>query len=273
MSDLQNLWGVYQSDEDTSLQATASNMKFGLNQNVLLTRFEYTNLTGAGNTEGNPAIIVEFNINGTVKNTRIYDPTVEGGKVYYRGKQVLDANSPDYQAGKIEAIKQAKALVTHYVKASGKTEEQVKAAFSTGITSFAGLAQVASSLLQDVIVSKKPLDLFLQYQNKIQGNATQTFLDIPGNLAYGSFVTPHMPAVGEWKEENSWVEKDESGNDIAKSGIRYVDEAGNVHRFHRDETFTKAKVASQQTKADANTSAMNTTASAGTSNAAKAAWD
>lgn len=271
--DIANLWGGYQSDEDKSLKVTASNLAFGLNQNVVLKKFEYSTLTGSGGSEGNPAIIVEFSINGTDKNTRIYDPTVPGGKVFYRGKQVMDTNSPDYAAGLGDAVKLAKALITHYIKASGKSEEQIQVAFSAGVTSFADLARIASTILADVIVTKKPLDLMLQYQSKISGSADQTYLDIPGNLAYGSFVTPHETPSDEWREENKWIEKDEAGNDISKSGLRYVDGSGKVHRFERDETFMKSKVATIQHKGNAMASGSPVPSTAGTANPQKATWD
>lgn len=270
MSEVQNMWGGYQSDQDDSLKVTGANTKFGLNQGVKLTRFEYSTLTGSGGSEGNPALLIEFDINGSSKNTRIYDPTVPGGRVYYRGVQQMDPNSEDYKAGLTEAVKQAKANITHYVKASGKTEEQIKAAFSVGINSFADLVKAASNLLTDTINKKSPLDLFLQYQPKISGNADRTYTDIPGNLAYGSYLTEHMKPVGEWKEERVWEEKDEAGNVLSKTGLRYVDNEGNVHRFQKDETFMKAKVSSEQTKADvAQVSGMNTTS---VTNAAQAAW-
>lgn len=249
-----NLWGGFQSDEDKSLQITPSNLEFGLNQRVLLTKFEYSTATGQGGSEGNPALIIELSVNGTARNTRIYDPTVPGGKVFYRGKEVLDRNSPDFEAGLKDAVKTAKSLITHYVKASGKTEEQIQAAYAAGVNSFADLVRISSGLLAETIATKKPLDLFLQYQPKITGSAEMTYLDIPSNLAYGSFITPHTPPVGEWVAENKWVEKDENQNDVVKTGLRYVDGAGNIHRFHRDENFMKSKVATQQLKSAMNAS-------------------
>ena len=77
-----------------------------------------------------------------------------------------------------------------------------------------------------------------------------------------------MPAVGTWKEQRNWEEKDEAGNMIQKTGIRYVDDAGNVHRFQRDETFLKAKVANQQ---NSNQNAMGGAPTPQT-HAAKGAW-
>lgn len=243
----ENLWGGYVSDTDPSLSFQSSNLKFGLNSKVFLTKFEYSTATGKAGAEGNPALIIEFNINGTNTNIRKYDPTVPGGKVYLRGKEVLDTNSTDYKLGLQEMVKQVKAYITHYLKAAGKTEEQIQAIYAVA-TNFQTLVTGAQASMAPVIAGRVPFDLFLQYQGKL-GDADRTYLTIPESLLYGALVTAHTPAQGgEWTEEKSWVQKEADGSEIAKTGIRYVDGAGNVHRFDRDENFTKSKVATMQTK-------------------------
>lgn len=257
MSTEQNLWGGYVSDTDPSLGFQTSNLNFGLNQKITLTKFEYSTATGKGGAEGNPALIVEFDINGTSKNIRKYDPTVPGSKVYYRGAEVLDTKSPDYMAGLQENIKATKAYVTHILKAVGKTEEQIQAIYATA-TSFQTLMTSAQAAIQPAILAKQPLDIFLQFQRKITGDADRTFLDIPESLTYGAFLCAHIPAQGgEFKEEQSWTESQAEGGAVVKTGLRYVDGAGNVHRFERDENFMKSKVATVQTKVGATPNANN----------------
>ena len=271
MNTAQNMWGGFQSDEDESLKISPSNLEFGLNERVVLTQFEYSTKTGSGGSEGNPALLINLNVNGTDRNTRIYDPTIAGGRVWYRGKEVLDRNSPDFAAGTAEAVKQAKSNITHFIKASGKTDEQIQVAFSAGITSFADLVRIAAGLLAETIASRKPLHLFLQYQPKITGSAEQTYLDIPNNLSYGAYLCAAIPAVGSWKAQTTWVEKDENQLDTTVSGLRYVDDEGNIHRFTRDEGFMKSKVASIQTKG-AITPGNPTPVTPGQAEPKKAAW-
>lgn len=268
----ENLWGGYVSDTDPSLQYQSSNLKFGLNSKVVLTAFEYSTATGQGGTEGNPALIIKIDVNGTERNVRKYDPTVPGGKVYYRGKEVLDKNSPDYTAGLQEAVKATKAYITHFLKATGKTEEQIQAIYATA-TNFQSLVTAAQAAILPSITGRQPLDLFLQYQGKIK-DGKQTYLEIPETLLYGGFITAHMaPQGGEWTEERNWVEKQADGSEVAKTGIRYVDGAGNVHRFDRDENFIKSKNATLQTAVGGPSIPGNPTpVTPTTSNPAQQAW-
>ena len=242
----ENLWGGYVSDTDPSLGVQSSNLKFGLNTRVLLTGFEYSTATGKAGSEGNPALVIKIDVNGTERNIRKYDPTIPGGKVYHRGVEVIGSNSPDYAAGLQEAVKQVKAFVTHFLKATGKTEEQIQAIYATA-TNFQSLITAAQTAIQPSIAGKVPMDLFLQYQSKITSGQDRSYLEIPTSLLYGAFITAHIPPVGEWKEETSWSEKQADGSELMKNGIRYVDNSGNVHRFDRDETFMKSKNATMQT--------------------------
>lgn len=244
----ENLWGGYVSDTDPSLGVQSSNLKFGLNTKVVLTAFEYSTATGTGGSEGNPALIIKIDVNGTERNVRKYDPTVPGGKVYYRGKEVIDTNSPDYTAGLQEAVKQVKAYVTHFLKATGKTEEQIQAIYATA-TNFQSLITAAQTAIQPSIAGKVPMDLFLQYQSKITSGQDRSYLELPTSLLYGPFICAHIAPTGEWKEELTWTEKQPDGSELAKQGLRYVDNSGNVHRFDRDENFMKSKNATMQTTA------------------------
>ena len=263
----ENLWGGFQSDEDESLKVKAyDGVVFGLNQKAVITKFEYSTLTGSGGTEGNPAIIIELKVSGSDVNTRIYEPG--GNKVYYKGKEVTDKNSDDYKLGLQQAVKNAKGLITHYLKAVGRTENEITTAFSNGITSFADLAKVATSMMADAITQKKPVDVFMHYQANIRGAAEKTYLELPGDLSFGSFITAHQAPVGEWKEVREWEDKTEDGL-VIKKGLKYVDNTGTYHRFDRDEAYMKGKRASQQTLAGM----ANPSSPSGTASAAQAEWD
>ena len=255
----ENLWGGFQSDEDDSLKVQSYNgPSFGLNQKAVITKFEYSTLTGAGGTEGNPAIIIELKVGENNVNTRIYGL---GDKIYYGGKEVTDKNSEDYAKGVKDTIKSIKALITHYLKAVGRTEQEVNTAFSNGITSFADMAKVAQSLVADAITQKKPVDLFMHYQASIKGTADKTYLEIPNSLMFGSFITAHQAPVGEWKEVKEWEEKEEDGL-VVKKGLAYVDNSGNYHRFQRDEAYMKGKRATQQTLSGGHAAAPSASTSA-----------
>lgn len=252
---VENIWGSFISDEDKSIVASGSSVKFGLNSKVFLTRFEYTTKTGKGGSEGNPAVIIEFDINGTNKNTRIYDITAEGAKIYSRttGAEILDKKSEEYQKELSRKAAEIKGVFTHFLKASGKSEENIKAAYAKA-TDFKSLAQIVEAGMKETITKRVPLDLFMQYQYKIQGTADKTYPEIPTSVVFGAFVTPHME--GNWKEENEWVEE-QDGVSLHKKGLRYVNEKNEVHRFVRTEAFFESKVSKQQTKDSAGASQAN----------------
>lgn len=248
MSQQLNLWvNSYQSDEDSSLKGQFTSINFGLNSKVLLTKFAFAKDLGYNkNQEG---IDIEFNVNGTtVKYISILNPE-QDEKSYFKGVEVLDRNSEDFKNGLMEAAKTRRGVITHYLKAAGKTDADLQVLYS-GILGWTDFLQKASDIVTaSAVATKKPLDLFMQYQRSIKGTADKTYLEVPSSLVYGPFVTAHIPAVGgEWKAEHSWTEVEPSGETVAKTGLRYVDGVGNVHRFDRDENFMKSKAAFQQTK-------------------------
>lgn len=241
----ENIWGAYQDDQDQSLKIKAyDGFVFGLNQKVLLTRVEFSTLTGSGGTEGEPALLIFFKQGEAEINTRIYKP---GNKVYYGGKEYTDKNNENYKKGLAEAIKSIKAFFTHLLKSVDRTSDEITTAISSA-TSFESLAKIVSTLCTDAINSKKPLDIFLHYQANIKGSADKTYLEIPTSLNFGSFFNSHIVPVGEWKEEREW---EEEGKKV--KGLRYVDNNNNVHRFTRDENYTKSKRANQQTSTSSST--------------------
>ena len=243
MSQVENLWGGFQSDEAKELQGgNFDGLVFGLNEDVKIAKFEYTTKTGKGGAEGNGALDITLVVNGAEKNTRIYEPG-GNGIVYFKGKPVSDQKSEDYLQGLRQGIVLAKGLITHYLKALGYTEEQLSKNLSTA-TSFQSLCEKAAVAVKKHL-NKTPLNLFAHFQASIKGDATQTYLEIPENLAYGAFLTPAYEAKnGSWEAQNEW--ETEEGKKV--KGLRYVDGDGNVHPLQRDENYMKSKRASKQTK-------------------------
>lgn len=236
-------WGGYQSDEDKALSAgTGSSIKLGLNPNCTLKTFAYSTKTGQNNTEGNPAICITFDINGQEVNTRIYAP---GQKVYYKGKEITDFNSPEYLEGLKQQVALTKGLITHYLKALGIPEAQLQANLSNVAPGFEPLAQVACQAAAQFMGTAK-IDVFAHYQASLGKNAEKTYLEIPSDLAYGAFLTPSTPNA-EWTETDSFTVQTPEGA-VVKKGLAYVNAQGQYHRFVRDEAFLKSKRATQQTK-------------------------
>lgn len=239
----ENLWGGFQSDEAKELQGSFDGLVFGLNEKVQISKFEYTTKTGAGNTEGSPALDITLVVNGTEKNTRIYEPGANG-TVYYKGKPVTDKNSEDFTLGLRQGAILAKGLITHYLKSLGYTEEQLTKNLST-VKSFQELCTKSASAVSKHL-GKTEINLFAHYQNSIKGSATQTYLEIPENLAYGAFLSPAFEAKGgSWEAQNDW---EENGKKV--KGLRYVDGEGNVHTFKRDKSYMEGNRANKQTKSD-----------------------
>lgn len=240
----------YQDDQDKSLQAKDFNFGvFGLNQKVKLTKFEYNPNGGAGGSEGD-CLDIEFKIGSGDVRQRWFPIT----KVFGKNGEISDTSSEEYITGYNDLMKHFKAVMTHYLKAFN-TEETLKSAFATQPKNWVEYVQLVSRLMSQGIANGIALDVMLQYQWNIGANANQTYLELPKNLKDGSFLTPHMAPVGEWTEEKSWTEKDEKGNDVEKSGLRYVDGAGNVHRFKRSSNFMESNKAIKQTRNDSQSSA------------------
>jgi hypothetical protein len=239
----------YQDDQDESLKSKDfSYGVFGLNQRVLMTKCDYNPNGGANGTESD-CLDISFKVGEGEVNQRWFPIT----RVFYKGEELTDTTSSEYIAAYNEQMKHFKAVMTHYLKAFN-TEETIKGAFKTPPSNFVEYFKLVSRLMSQGIANKILLDLFLQYQWNIGENATQTYLEIPKNLKDGAFLTPHMKPVGEWKEEHNWIEKDEKGFSISMEGLRYVDDAGNVHRFKRNKNFMESNKAKKQTRTPVNMS-------------------
>lgn len=244
----------FQSDEDESLKSKSGFGLFGLNTGVIQ-KFEYTPASKDDTgRELSEQISVEIKIGESVLK-QWWMPV---NKVFGKNGEELDSTHPDYTKGYNEQMKHFKSVMTHYLK-TFISEEALKAAFSTPISSFGDFAKLVCTLMAPAVAEAKPIDVFLQYQWKIKEGNTMTFLELPKNLKDGSFITASMKPVGAWKEVRN------------AEGLSYVDDAGNVHRFKRSKSYLESPKAIQQKEGQENSSAGNAM-NTGASTAAASTW-
>lgn len=240
MENMQNAWSGFQND-DVKPAMSFDNLEFGLNSGVTVTNFEYSTKTGAGGSEGNPALIVEVQIGTNKVNRRYYMPT----KVYFENNEI-QPNHPEYNKQMNKEIGKLKGVITHWVKAMNFTEEQIQQGLAAA-NSFESLCKLAAAMINSVKNTNK-VDLFLQYQYSIKGTADKTYLEIPGSLGYGAFVVPSQVPVGKWNKIDSVTTTDENNVTKTEVGISYKDDAGNSHKFTRGKGFLESNMAKQQSK-------------------------
>lgn len=260
MENLQDLWSGLTND---NVQVNNfDNLVFGLNENAVITKFEYSTLTGVGGSAGNPALIVELNVGSNKLNRRWYLPT----KVYFEGSEIQPTH-PEYKKQLSKEITKIKAVITHWVKSVGYTDDQVKEGLSAA-NSFESLCKLATNMLVPHY-NKTKVDLFLQYQYSIKGTADKTYLELPSSLGFGAFATLHQEAVGgSWTKRDFYEETDENGITKQLPGLSYVDGAGTQHRFVRAKSFMESNAAKQQTSSAPTSNLSNNTAST-----APAVWE
>lgn len=219
----------FQSDEDASLKSKSGFSLFGLNTGVIQ-KFEYTPATkDETGKELSEQIAIEFKTGENVLK-QWWMPI---NKVFGKNGEELDASHPDYTKNYNEQMKHFKSVMTHYLKIF-LSEDSLKAAFATPMSSFGDFARLVCTLMSPAVAQAKPVDAFLQYQWKIKEGSTMTFLELPKNLKDGSFITAHIAPVGAWKEVRN------------AEGLSYVDDAGNVHRFKRGKSYLESPKAVQQ---------------------------
>lgn len=218
------------SDQSKDLLAKEQSGFFGLNENVYLTKCEFIANAGKDGAPSN-AIDVELNKGEKRYLLRIYEPTKAG--FIESDKQLQDA------------LKQATATAVHVVKAIGVTDEEIQNEFKNPAKDFSEWSQRLLKLVKSDF-STKPLDLFLSYQFTLRSENERTYLEVPRNMKQGYFLSPHITPVGAWQQETSWMENGES-----KQGLRYIDNAGNVHPFKKTKSFMDSPFAHQQSTSDA----------------------
>jgi len=252
------------NDNDESLKGKSGGGVFGLNHGFL-TKIEYNPNAGADKSAAD-AVDITVMIGEREFRRRIYDVT----RVYDKnGNQLTDETAPEFIKIYNQNMLQNMAVVVHAVKATGITQEQINTALATPPNSFADWAKIVTSLVPAGF-EEKPIDCFLEYQWNIGDGQDRTFLELPKNMKGGRFLSPAVSVVGTWKAENSWVEKDDKGNEIPHTGLRYVDNAGNVHPFQRSQNYMESNKAIQQI--DGQDAAKSSAFSATSTTAQKSTW-
>lgn len=241
---MQKMGFGYQADDDENLKSKQGG-RFGLNQNARLTKFEYNPNAGKGGAEAN-AIDITVQVMDREFMVRHYEVT----KVFDKeNNEITDETSEEYIKGYNEQWIQINAVFTHILKCF-RTAEEIKTALEVPLNNFADYARVLEGLLPPNF-QNVPLDVFLQYQWNIKEGQDKTYLELPKNMKGGYFICPTMP--GTWKES------------FSEGNLRYVDEAGNKHKFERSENFMGSPKATQQVEGQDDSSAIESApASAGT---------
>ena len=216
----------YTDDADEGLRSK-SGAKFGLNQSVNLTKFEYNPNAGKDGVEAD-ALDITVQIGDRENNMRLYAVSrIFDGK----GGEITDVNSEEYIKKYNEAQTQLSATVTHILKAF-RSEEDIKNAMSAGFTSFADWAKVCQGLMPEGF-EKQPVDVFMEWQWNISDGQDRTYLQLPKNMKGGY-----------------WICKAQEGNftENRDPGLKYVNEGGAEHAFTRSANYMESPKANQQTE-------------------------
>lgn len=223
----------YVPDNDESLQSKDRGSFGGNFGCVYITQFEYKeNVAKEGEPE-REAIEVVINIKQGESKTW-FSPI---NKVFGDKNEELQADHKDYANNYNAAVLQQNAVVIHYLKALGVSEEAIKNALSQGFTSFKAYSDAIIALIPAGF-EKRPLDLFQEYQWNIGKKASgelneKTYPQIPRNMKGGYFLVTAQP--GSWKEV--------VGDD---GSLSYVNANGVEHPFKRSSRFMESNKGTQQ---------------------------
>lgn len=235
-------WG-YIDDQDETLKGSGGFGKFGLNPDVRVTKFEYNPNAGKDNSLAD-AIDIEVSIGDSVQRRRIYDIT----RVYDQKGNEIGPNDANYADIFAKNMNQNKAVLIHFAHALGVTKEKLVATFDAmKPTNFVTWANAVISTLP-ANFREIPVDIFLEYQWNIASGQNQTYLEIPKNMKGGNFVCSHVPVVGSWNEQKSWINPNTGKQE---TGLSYVDDSGKRHPFTRNENYMNSNKAIQQRVDDA----------------------
>lgn len=223
----------YVSDNDESLKGKEfSNLNFGLNHGFI-TKFEYNPNAGKDGAPADAIDIEVTSLEGKTVKSRIYDVN----EVYNADNVKIGPSDEGYEdVAKVERA-QKSAVITHFVKALGVTEETIIKALTPAPKNFAEYAKIMTSLVAKNY-SSIPVDFFVQYQWSIKGDAKMTYLELPKNMKDGYFIVPSIKPNGEWKEVRN------------EKGLSYVDNSGNIHPITKSKSFLDSNKAKQQKKSE-----------------------
>lgn len=267
MSELKKVGFVAINDQDESLKGKAPGGSFGLNENCFITKFEYNPNAGKDGSQAD-AIDIHIMVGEREFRRRFYDITIVFDK---DGNQITDTESEEFIEEYNKQFPQINGVVTHTLKSLGVSQDQINNALATPPTNFADWAKIMTSLVPKDF-NKKPVDLFLEYQWEIKPSNDRTYLEIPKNMKGGRFLNPSIKPVGSWNIEKEWIEKDDKGADKQCEGLRYVDNAGNVHPFKRTKDYMESPKAFQQLEGQVAKNALNAAVNNNPNSAKQSTW-
>lgn len=219
---------MYGYQDSNDIAPGKSGGKFGLNTGVFLTKFEYNPNSGTGETPGD-GIDLTVQVGEREYRKRFFPIS----KVFGKGDvgELTDVNSEEYKEQKKKDIALLNATLTDVVRCFA-SEEDVKAALETPISSFKDYALILQRLVTSVPNwNKVPLDIFLSYQWKPTGDNNKTYLEIPKDVKQGTYLIKSQgPGFTQVQEE---------------AGIKYRNAEGITHPFKRSEWYANSPYAKQ----------------------------
>lgn len=232
-------YGYGYGDDEAAIDSS-SGLNFGLNQNVFMTKFEYTKNGGKDGAE-QEAMDIVFNVNGSDKSYRRFPIT----KAFIKGsptkEETTDLKHPDMK----EAFNDFNAITTHIMH-NFVSDTDYKVAISIPITSFEQFCKILMGLLpQDY--NRVSLDLFAGYQWQLTGENNKTYLEIPKKMKYGRWLSLHINPVNADGTPGEWIENRKTNpQDNDSQALTYTDGAGNIHPFVRNGWYMNSNFATQQ---------------------------
>lgn len=233
------LFGGFVSDNETK----SSSMKFGLNQNCKLVRFEYNPAIEFKSGDTGEGVEAELSINGAPMKFNIFPPK----KVYFKGQEITNPQHPEFR----KAITDLKRRIFHMAKCF-TTEDKLIEAVAVPKT-FGDFIKAVVDTFDDGW-QDKDIDVFLQYQWQLREGQERKYLEIPKKTSQGAFMLPSV--TGDFKEfkviddsvtmGGSEVAKVEN-NKFSYNGfeypvkknvsLMYIASNGDVHPFNRSQWF------------------------------------
>ena len=197
--------------------------KFGLNVGAHVTKFEYN---ANGGKDGAQQDAIDFTVQIGEKEYMLrYFPV---SKIYSKetNQELTDPSTEEYKKRHKEELSLLTATLSDIVKCF-VSEEDLKTALATPISSFADYARVLERLVKSTPNWQKiPVDVFLEYQWKPTGTNTRTFLTLPKNVKWGTMITRTVPGAVYTEQRTP-------------ESLNYVDAEGNFHAFKRGKWYVE----------------------------------
>ena len=224
------MFGGFVSDDTSSSSA----LKFGLNQKVKLTKFEYYPAIEFKNGDYAEGIEAEVNVNGITLRMNIYPTT----KVYFKNEEITNPKHPEFRKG----VTLLKKRIFHIAKCFASEAQLIEAVAIP--KNFGDFVNAIIATFEDGWQNKE-LDLFLQYQWQLKEGAERKYLEIPKKTSQGPFLIPHVSSVfsevkvndGKVTVGGELIENFDVKLPKKDTALAYLDFKNEFHPFHRGEWF------------------------------------